>query len=91
MAKKTKKERGEKFEALLGRLEEIVKKLEEGDLELEEALSAFEEGVGLSRKLNDVLTEAKEKIELLVKDDRGGLTSQPFREKGPVGEDDVPF
>ncbi len=91
MTKKTKKERSEKFETLLGRLEEIVGKLEEGDLDLEEALAAFEEGVGLSRKLNNVLTEAREKIELLVKDDRGELISEPFPEKGPVGEDDVPF
>jgi len=91
MAKKTKKDRNEKFEVLLTRLEEIVGKLEEGDLELEESLTAFEEGVRLSRKLNRILTEAKEKVELLVKDGQGELTSVPFSEDENRGGDDVPF
>ena len=37
------------FEASLERLESIVAKLERGDLELEVALAAFEEGVSLAR------------------------------------------
>ena len=38
------------FEKALGRLEEIAQSLETGDLELEAALAAFEEGVGLARR-----------------------------------------
>jgi len=38
------------FEAALERLEAIVQRLEGGELPLEEALAAFEEGVGLSRR-----------------------------------------
>ena len=87
MTKKAKKEQSDKFEALLARLEEIVKKLEEGELELEEALAAFEEGVGLSRRLNEILTRSKEKVELLVKDGQGGLAVRPFEEGGLEGED----
>lgn len=90
MTKKTKKAQSEKFEDLLGRLEEIVDRLEEGELELEESLAAFEEGVGLSKKLNQVLTQAKERVEILMKDSRGGLTAQPF-EEDQEGADDVPF
>ena len=91
MTKKAKKEQPEKFETLLARLEEIVKKLEEGDLELEEALAAFEEGVNLSRRLNDILTQAKDKVELLVKNNQGGLTSRPFEEGDLEGEDHDTF
>ena len=38
------------FEKKLGRLEEIVGSMEEGDLALDESLKLFEEGVKLSRK-----------------------------------------
>ena len=89
MTKKVKKAQSEKFEDLLGRLEEIVDRLEEGDLELEESLAAFEEGVGLSKKLNQVLTQARERVEILMKDGRGELTAEPFEED--QGAEDVPF
>ena len=90
MAKKTKKEKDEKFEVLISRLDEIVRMLEEGDLELEEALAAFEEGVGVGRRLNEILSEAKERIEILVRDGQGQTGLQPFEEDGPNGGDDDP-
>lgn len=68
----------EKFEALLARLEEIVRRLESGDLELEESLAAFEEGVALSRSLNQRLEAAQSKVELLLKDGSGNLIPTPF-------------
>jgi len=53
------------FEASLERLEAIVDELESGDLALERALAAFEEGVALSRRCAGQLEAAERRIELL--------------------------
>lgn len=68
-----------KFEEALERLEEIVKKMEAGDLSLEESLAAFEEGVRLSRFCADRLDEAERKVEILLKED-GEFQTRPFGE-----------
>lgn len=68
------------FEASLARLEEIVKKLEKGDLPLEQSLRLFEEGVKLARVCNKRLEEAERKVEILLKDKAGTLVAQPFEE-----------
>jgi exodeoxyribonuclease VII small subunit len=75
-----------KFEDALTRLEEIVEKLEEGDLPLEESLSAFEEGIKLSRVCAKLLNEAERKVEILIKGEDGQLITEPFEEDLP--EDD---
>jgi exodeoxyribonuclease VII small subunit len=59
------------FEASLSQLETIVKKLEAGDLPLEESLKLFEKGVALSRECRDRLNEAERRIEILLKDSEG--------------------
>ena len=61
------------FEAALQKLDEIVQKLEKGDLPLEQSLVLYEEGVRLSRLCHAKLEEAEGKIELLLKDSRGDL------------------
>ena len=66
-----------KFEGALERLEEIVKKMEEGDMTLEGSLEAFEEGVKLSRFCSKKLDEAERKVEILLKDDEG-VDIKPF-------------
>lgn len=60
-----------KFEVALEELESVVEQLESGDLSLEEALTAFEKGVGLVKYCNQKLNEVEGKIELLVKDKDG--------------------
>ena len=75
-----------KFEDALTRLEEIVEKLEEGDLPLEESLSAFEEGIKLSRVCAKLLNEAERKVEILTKGEDGQLITETFEEELP--EDD---
>ena len=57
---------GVSFQATLARLEQIVAQLEAGDLELEAALTVFEEGVGLSRRCATRLEAAQRRIETLV-------------------------
>jgi len=67
------------FEDALKRLEDIVAKLESGNLPLEESLKLFQEGVGLVRTTTRQLEEVKQKVELLIKDQAGDVTgSQPF-------------
>jgi exodeoxyribonuclease VII small subunit len=68
---------GLSFESSLEQLEEIVDRLEGGDLPLEEALTVFEQGVALSRSCADRLTDAERRIEELVP---GGLGVQPLDE-----------
>jgi exodeoxyribonuclease VII small subunit len=60
------------FEKKLSRLEEIVQKMEKGDLALEESLKIFEEGVKLSRECHSRLNEAEEKVKKLVAFDASG-------------------
>ena len=62
-----------KFEEAIEGLEQVVEQLESGDLSLEDALAAFEKGVGLVRYCNQKLSEVEKKVELLVRDSEGRL------------------
>jgi exodeoxyribonuclease VII small subunit len=64
MSKKTDAERFD-FEAALEELEELVTKLEKGDLPLEESLKEFERGVALTRSCQKELKQAEQKVNLL--------------------------
>jgi exodeoxyribonuclease VII small subunit len=55
------------FEAAMRDLEELVERLEAGDLPLEESLAAFERGVLLTRGCQTALKEAEQKVEILLK------------------------
>ena len=55
----------EKFEALLGRLEQIVSEMENADLPLEKLLASYEEGMRLVKACGDRLTDAEQKVEIL--------------------------
>ena len=68
----------ERFETSLERVEEIVRKLEEGDLPLDGSLKAFEEGMKLVKLCESFLNEAQKKIEILMKDKEGKKTPKNF-------------
>jgi exodeoxyribonuclease VII small subunit len=70
-----------KFETALNRLEEIVGKLEDGEMSLEDSLKLFEEGVKLSRVCDQKLQAAERRIEVLVKDQEGKVTTLPFEQR----------
>jgi len=70
-----------KFEEGIKRLEEIVEKLEKGDLLLEDSLKLFEEGIKLTRLLNQKLNETEKKVEMLIKDENGNIKTVPFDDK----------
>jgi exodeoxyribonuclease VII small subunit len=74
-----------KFEECLQRLEEIVEKLERGDLALEESLALFEEGMKLSNSCRSELEAAEGKVELLLKQN-GKMQPEPFDALVPPGE-----
>lgn len=56
------------FEIAIRSLEQIVQELEKGDLNLDESVKKFEEGMALSRKCTKILEEAEKKITILIKD-----------------------
>ena len=61
------------FEKSLKELENIVHKLENEELPLEDALKAFEKGVHLSRECAACLDAAEKRIEELTEDEKGEL------------------
>lgn len=63
------------FEAAIAELDGIVKRLEEGDLSLEQSLALYERGVQLSRFCHTKLEDAERRIEILT--DRGELKPAP--------------
>ena len=71
------------FETALQRLEEIVRKLDSGDLPLASLLEVYEEGVTLSRFCQAKLEEAERKVEILNKKADGTLERSPFDEPDP--------
>jgi exodeoxyribonuclease VII small subunit len=73
------------FEKSLGRLEEVVKRLESADLSLDEAMKLFEEGVTLSRECQKQLEEAEGRIEILLKKADGKIVAQPFESDEDAG------
>ena len=67
-----------KFEQAIVDLKGIVSKLEGGDLPLEDALSLFEKGVELTKYCNQKHDAAEKKVEILLKDEKGDLRTEPF-------------
>jgi exodeoxyribonuclease VII small subunit len=67
-----------KFDEGMADLERLVARLEAGDLPLEEALAAFEAGIALVRTLNQRLSAAEARIEVLTRDTEGTLHLQPL-------------
>ncbi len=53
------------FETTLSKLEDIVKKLESGNVGLSESLELYEEGISLSNSCKEMLENAKQKIEVI--------------------------
>lgn len=65
------------FETALQELEQIVSRLESGELALEEALKAFEQGVQLARQGQQTLQQAEQRVQILLSDDDNAPLS-PF-------------
>ena len=72
-----KKKKPSNFESDLQELENLVEKMEDGELSLEESLVHFERGIALTRSCQKALTEAEQKIQILLAED-GSQKFQPF-------------
>lgn len=65
------------FETTLGELQDVVERLESGELSLEASLAAFEQGVRLTRDCQAALSQAEQKVSILLERD-GQLQHEPF-------------
>jgi len=65
------------FEESMEKLEQIASDLENGDLNLEESLAKFEEGMKLSKKCNEIIENAEKKITILLQKD-GEMVEEDF-------------
>ena len=66
------------FEQSLQKLEVLVKNLESGALPLEQSLAAFQEGVGLVKICQTLLSQADQKVEILIKASADQIETKPF-------------
>ena len=72
------------FEKSLQELEKLIAQLERGDLPLAESLSLFEQGVALTRACHGALTQAQQRVEILLKE---GGEIRPFDADADTGND----
>ena len=75
------KEQSKTIEQSVSRLEEIVKRMERGDVPLEEALSLFEEGTGLVASCSRLLDEAELKVVQMTKGADGNPEERDFSDE----------
>lgn len=66
------------FEEIMDKLEKIIQDLEKGDLNLEDSIKKFEEGMLLSKKCNEFLESAEKKITKLITTSDGNLSEEDF-------------
>lgn len=66
------------FEEQMEALENIVNELEKGELNLDESVTKFEEGMKLSKDCNKILEQAEKKITILLQED-GNVTEEDFK------------
>lgn len=68
------------FEEAIVKLEDEVRKLEGGNMTLEESISAFEESVKLVKVCNELLDNAERRVRILVEAEDGTISDAPFGE-----------
>ncbi|AMO78705.1 Exodeoxyribonuclease VII small subunit [Pseudomonas citronellolis] len=69
------------FEQSLAELQTLVERLESGELSLEDSLGAFEQGIRLTRECQAALSQAEQKVQVLLERD-GELSEAPFDSEG---------
>ena len=68
------------FEQAMQRLEDIVKKMEEGNVSLDDALELFEKGVNLIKLCQKKISSAEQKVALLIQDSQD-IFLEPFQDE----------
>jgi len=74
------------FEKALEGLEEIARRLEDGELDLDESIAEFEKGVRLARICHEKLDAAEKKIEILQKAEGGRIERRAVDTDEETGE-----
>jgi len=75
MPRKTKADKNVDFEKAMQELEILIDKMESGELNLEDSLSYFEQGVKLTRQCQLSLREAEQKVAILLDKDKNSQLS----------------
>jgi exodeoxyribonuclease VII small subunit len=68
------------FEKAYSELEGIVNRMERGEQDLEKSLADFERGVSLMKHCHGLLSNAEQKVEILIKDNDGLFQTEPFED-----------
>ena len=76
----SKEKSEESFEELMGKLEEITNKLEKEEMNLDESVNLFEDGMSISKKVSEKLENAEKRITMIIDPDN-------FKEENFVPED----
>jgi len=69
------------FELALNNLENLIEKIANGQLTLEEALKSFEEGIALANQCQTALKAAEQKVQILISQNNGFETRDFIEEK----------
>jgi exodeoxyribonuclease VII small subunit len=70
----------QKFEDKLKKLEDIVEKLESGELDIEETLTLFQDGMKLGKDCRNMLEEIEDKVNKVLAADEDNVKTEPFDE-----------
>ncbi len=80
MTRTNRDEAAPDFEKSLQELEQLVARLERGDLPLAESLALFEQGVSLTRACHGALAEAQQKVSMLLQQGGAPAPLEPARD-----------
>ena len=69
------------FEQALSELEEIVEKLEQGDIDLEDSIDIYERGTLLKEHCEEKLKSTKLKVDKIVSQPDGDFSSEPYEDE----------
>ena len=73
----SQKEENKSFEELMETLEEIVQELEKGNLNLDDSVVKFEEGMKISKECNKILESSEKRISILL-ENNGEVIEEDF-------------
>ncbi|MCY0967204.1 exodeoxyribonuclease VII small subunit [Parathalassolituus penaei] len=73
------------FEQAMADLEQLVSRMERGDLTLEESLQTFEQGIRLTNACQQALSSAEQRVQVLIETAQGGSEARPFNADGARG------
>ena len=76
------------FDKGLKKLEDIVERLDRGEISLEESLNLFEDGINIARELTRKLDESQKRIDILTKAKDGKISVKSFQTADDISEVD---